>query len=303
MQIFETNNAEQEGFTLVELAIVLVIIGLIIGGVLVGNDLIEQAEVKATIQQLNKYRTAVNTFHSKYGYLPGDIPDPTATNFGFVTENITGFTTRGRCGGDGDGNGLLQSNQHYSPGPCINVSGTYQGCGETVVFWRDLSTSNLIENKFSLAKIACGGGGPLPLSLSQLDDYFPQAKIGQGNYIFVWSGNGKNHFELSALTGVVNGSSLTSNSNIKVWQAFSIDNKIDDGLPQSGIVKAEYIYGSQLQGASGAGWNYPGASGTGATSASNTTCYDNGNVTGAQQKYSFSTNKGNGKNCALSFRF
>ena len=72
------------GFTLIELSIVLVIIGLIIGGVLVGRDLISAAGVRAQISQIEKYQSAVNTFRGKYGYLPGDISDPTAQQYGFA---------------------------------------------------------------------------------------------------------------------------------------------------------------------------------------------------------------------------
>ncbi|MGH9519815.1 MAG: type II secretion system protein, partial [Terriglobales bacterium] len=72
----------QRGFTLIEMAIVLVIIGLIVGSVLAGQDLIRAAEVRATISQIEKYQTAVNTFYGKYGALPGDIKDPEASMFG-----------------------------------------------------------------------------------------------------------------------------------------------------------------------------------------------------------------------------
>jgi prepilin-type N-terminal cleavage/methylation domain-containing protein len=75
-------DAPESGFTLIELAIVLVIIGLLVGGVLVGRDLIEGAKVSATISQIQKYNTAADTFREKYGYLPCDIPDPHATQFG-----------------------------------------------------------------------------------------------------------------------------------------------------------------------------------------------------------------------------
>jgi len=62
-----------DAFTLIEMSIVLVIIGLIVGAVLVGQDLIRAAEVRATIAQIEKYNTVVNTFRGKYGGLPGDL--------------------------------------------------------------------------------------------------------------------------------------------------------------------------------------------------------------------------------------
>src|ERR1700712_5355694 len=93
-----------QGFTLIELSIVLVIIGLIVGGVLVGQDLIRAAEIRATISQIEKFNTAVNTFRGKYNAIPGDMNLSTAITFGFATTNrATGAATAGQ----GDGNGLL----------------------------------------------------------------------------------------------------------------------------------------------------------------------------------------------------
>ena len=83
------------GFTLIELSIVLVIIGLIIGGVLVGRELIAAAEIRQQIGQIEKYNTAVSTFRLKYNCLPGDCLN--AANYGFVA--------RGPYGGEGDGAG------------------------------------------------------------------------------------------------------------------------------------------------------------------------------------------------------
>ena len=65
-------QGKNKGFTLIELSIVLVIIGLIVGGVLVGQDLIKAAEIRATVSQVEGYNSAVNTFRLKYNGLPGD---------------------------------------------------------------------------------------------------------------------------------------------------------------------------------------------------------------------------------------
>ncbi len=80
----------ESAFTLIEMSIVLVIIGLIAGGILVGQDLISSAAIRAQISQIEKYNTAVNTFRNKYGYIPGDIPNPYASNAGFVSRGTGG---------------------------------------------------------------------------------------------------------------------------------------------------------------------------------------------------------------------
>jgi prepilin-type N-terminal cleavage/methylation domain-containing protein len=73
------------GFTLIELAIVLVVIGLVVGGVLVGRDLIGAATMRAQLSQIEQLNTGVATFRDKYGGIPGDLPIPLANQFGFLT--------------------------------------------------------------------------------------------------------------------------------------------------------------------------------------------------------------------------
>ena len=88
-----------EGFTLVELSIVLVIIGLIVGGVLVGQDLIAAARIRSQLSQIDKYNIAVNTFRLKYNVLPGDMLPDQASAFGFFH--------RSGVHNDGDGDGYV----------------------------------------------------------------------------------------------------------------------------------------------------------------------------------------------------
>lgn len=66
----------QRGFTLIELAIVLVIIGIILGAVLKGQDLVEGAKVKKIINFPNKWEVPIWAFYDKKGYFPGDTDTP-----------------------------------------------------------------------------------------------------------------------------------------------------------------------------------------------------------------------------------
>lgn len=89
-------NPHKQGFTLIEMSVVLVIIGLIVGGVLAGRSLIEQACERAQITQIERYRTATNTFYGKYNALPGDLTKADASLFGFFTRtgaHITAMET------------------------------------------------------------------------------------------------------------------------------------------------------------------------------------------------------------------
>jgi prepilin-type N-terminal cleavage/methylation domain-containing protein len=65
-------KAKQTGFTLVEIAIVLVIIGLLLGGILKGQEMITQAKIKNVVNDFNGIAAAVNSYQDRYRALPGD---------------------------------------------------------------------------------------------------------------------------------------------------------------------------------------------------------------------------------------
>jgi prepilin-type N-terminal cleavage/methylation domain-containing protein len=272
------------GFTLIELSIVLVIIGLIIGGVLVGQNLISAAEVRAQITQIEKYNSAVNTFRGKFNTLPGDMRPEAAAQYGFtVGTNCTGAS------GQRDGNGLIEG------GAGVNFK-LLETMNETGLFWQDITSTaagNLIDGQIP------GGGAAAvdcvaekALTTTGIGQYMPTAKIGHGNYIYVYSMNGINWFGVSSVQSVNAGfSGLTaSNANIPVTQAYSMDVKMDDGLPSSGNVQAIYVNSNNA--ATVLAPNTPTSGGT------SSSCYDTTTST-----YSVTVNNGNGGNCALSFKF
>lgn len=79
----------QKGFTLVEIAIVLVIVGLVIFGVLKGAEMVKGAKAKKTIRQVEQLRTAIITYSDKYnGKLPGFDGGANATTAG-VFQDLT----------------------------------------------------------------------------------------------------------------------------------------------------------------------------------------------------------------------
>src|ERR1700704_2091521 len=72
----------QKGFTLVEIAIVLVIIGLLLGGILKGQEMITQAKIKNVIADMPGISAAMYGYQDRYRVIPGD--DKNASRWGLV---------------------------------------------------------------------------------------------------------------------------------------------------------------------------------------------------------------------------
>lgn len=217
--------ARNRGFTLIELSIVLIIIGLLAGAVLVGRDLIEAAVVRSQITQIEQFQTSVTTFRLKYNALPGDIAAAQAAAFGLQPRAGTAY--------HGDGDQKLTACEQYQ-------SNLVLGC-ETALFWRDLSETHLISQSLTAAvdDYATGDSAPGNASI-----YMPAAKLGHGNLVAVFNDLfpragqprycGRNFCFAVGQWFVAGHGGLGGVVKITPQQAYNMDIKVDDGYPQSG---------------------------------------------------------------------
>ena len=214
----------KHGFSLVELSIVLVILGLLTGGILTGQTLIRAAELRAVTTEFQRYQSAVNTFRDKYFALPGDMRNAedfwgTASSGTCPTASGTGTQT---CDGDGDGN-------------LSNVS------NESFRFWQHMANAGLIEGTYTGVAGAAGVFDHVPA------ENVPASKLSRGG----WGARSLNNFGggsdlyardygnqfdfgnggTGSIVGVApNGRILTPE------ETWNIDTKLDDGLPGRGGV-------------------------------------------------------------------
>ena len=239
-------NKQQNAFTLIELSIVLVIIGLIVGGIMVGRDLIKTSEIRAQISQIEEFKTAVSTFQVKYGYLPGDMPPSQASQLGFFT-----FT------GAAAGLGCVTEEKAFG-----NNDGSINFYTEMYPFWSHLSDAKLLKGSYggiagdllSTTATTCASTGGQPIigggGYAGAIKFFPPSKMASdvgivravGNYFgapnrvttpAVYSNTQRvNMFQVMNY--------INTNDTFSAYEMYQIDSKIDDGLPALGDVRDYY---------------------------------------------------------------
>lgn len=195
-----TRNA---GFSLVEVAIVIVIVALLAGGIVTGQTLIRQAELRSVISGMTDLEGAVTTFESQYFGLPGDL-----TNASSFWPNCDG--TPANCNGDGDG--LIETAERYRAlqqlADADLVSGNYSGAGNPPVLGANIVESRLSPAGFVVEVIVNG-------AVNDEDSWSTEST---GNHVFF---------------GAINGNEVTGPA-LLTEEAYNIDLKVDDGLPGTG---------------------------------------------------------------------
>ncbi len=202
---------EQNGFTLVELAIVMIIIGLLIGGVLKGQELISNAQVSASAAQVKATEAAMSTFQDAYGGIPGDISNPANR-----IPNCTGVCAYTDPTVGNNGNGRLTSRPWRF----------HDLLSENMAFWAQLAAADII-------------GGVIPdapaLEAGLSNPNFP---AGGSLRIGYWEGtivSAAIPFMAGHYVGTAGDLTLFNTPSLSPSMAFRIDNKIDDGRPFTGV--------------------------------------------------------------------
>lgn len=202
----------KRGFTLIELSVVIVIIGLIVAGIVAGQSLVEQAKFRSMISEINGYKSTINAFMLKYDAVPGDMDNATDYFSGVV---------------NGDGNG--------------RIAGTFL---ENRYAWTHIHGAELgpyYAGAGSGPVVGVGGltpttpfGGDTSFTLFVHSWYFTQAGI-HNNLSYPTTEGYKKLFirvsEYESLDANQYGGEFLSASD-----AFKLDTKYDDGVANTGKI-------------------------------------------------------------------
>lgn len=224
------------GFSLVELSIVLVILGLLTGGILTGQSLIRAAELRGITAEYAKYAAAIRTFQEKYNAIPGDMTR--ATLFwgkgSACTSPLGNAAIPGTCNGNGNGN--------------LSDTGTgVSTFSELYMIWQHLSLAGLIEGTYtgltdsvaiSRAAIIEVNVPPSRMSLAgwSISDWANTS----GDAAWVNMGGMPNSVSRLYFGRAVTGN-WTYGAALRPEEAWNIDTKIDDGKPTAGRLRAVWI--------------------------------------------------------------
>lgn len=204
------------GFSLVELSIVLVILGLLAGGVLTGQSLIRAAELRSITTDFSRFNSAKNAFRDKYFALAGDMNN--AASFWSSSTN-------------GDGNSIIASGS--------NLAGEAGTPLEMYGFWQQLALAGLIEGSYTGIAGSISGYDSIP------GQNIPASKISNSGWSLknegvaltsntaLFEGNYGNALRFGARAS----GNLAITHNLSAENAWNVDAKIDDGRPGLGIVR------------------------------------------------------------------
>lgn len=223
----KTNS--DKGFTLVELAIVMIIIGLLIGGVLKGQQLIENAKVTAAISQIKGFQASLISFRDAYGATPGDMANADTRLSGCDSGNSNNCDA-------GNGDSIVGFFNAGASNPLrrvwVDAVDDFAGAdAENFQYWKHLALADLItgvDPTTSTADAAWGASHP--------SSPFPGGYHIVHSMAATWNDN-FNGLVLRMQNAMTGTPVLGHGENpLNSIQARRIDEKLDDGYAESGFV-------------------------------------------------------------------
>jgi len=219
------HSNKQKGFTLIELSIVIVIIGLIIAGVVAGQSIVKQAQLRAIVTEQDQIRVSLNSFKLQFDAVPGDFKDASdywGTDCHATDDDI--------CNGDGNKkilmSGTTKLNESYYAWHHLALAGLYSGSftpGDGSIVG-DIGV-NIPASKFPNTGITLAyddsSAGATNITAGDGDDT---------------SGNGRDANKNVMMFGGEVASDIANATMFTAAQAKGIDDKIDDGNPTQGLV-------------------------------------------------------------------
>ena len=226
-----------KAFSLVEVAIVLVVLGLLVGTVMVGASMVEGARLRRVGVEYERYTTAIATFGTQYNALPGDMPnairywgraagaDVIGTDAA-CRDATTPATDATTCNGNGDSSIALTAATTY----------------ETYRAWQHLANAGMIEGKFSGVTAGAANNFSLQLGVNTpRSGYNTNTGFTLRAYPVVMDTSNLEYFpgaygNLFWFGAAIDGAALTNSAALSGEDAWNIDIKLDDGMPQYGII-------------------------------------------------------------------
>ncbi len=218
-------KSAQDGFTLVELAISIFIIGILLGGVLYSEELYRIVQVRRVMSDINSVSAATKGFQEKYGTVPGD--------FALATTRIPNCTLAVSNCYSGDGNGFV--GQVYGPGSSgwdqdqarnVNLPEV-----ETTMFFKHLALGNFIK----------GVNPNSNPSQPQWGVTHPESSVGGGFTVFADTHSAGSSISIRLQSRVYYGGMPGVDANnerpFTVKQTMYMDTKYDDGRAMGGEMR------------------------------------------------------------------